>query len=332
MIGTRLALALDEGGLILPANGSCAVVKPTGGADLSLLSTDNTVIVQGFKPDFEIWCARGYRCVPELVDTFDVMVLCLPRSKSEARALIAKGARREGTLIVIDGQKTDGVESILRAVRKRVDVAGLVTKAHGRLFWFIVPDEDLFADWGAGPALTATGFWSAPGVFSADDIDPASALLASSLPEDLGARVVDLGAGWGYLTAHVLKRSDVETVDLVEAEFISIECAKRNVMDARAAFHWADATHWRAPQPMDTVVMNPPFHAGRMAEPELGQAFIRAAARMLASHGTLWMVANRHLPYEDVLNTAFANVFELGSDARFKLLSAKKPKRGASLA
>ena len=56
---------------------------------------------------------------------------------------------------------------------------------------------------------------------------------------------------------------------------------------------------------MDAVVMNPPFHEGRKADPELGQAFIEAAAGMLGAKGKLYMVANRHLPYEETLERLF---------------------------
>jgi 16S rRNA (guanine1207-N2)-methyltransferase len=40
-----------------------------------------------------------------------------------------------------------------------------------------------------------------PGVFSADGPDPASQALAAHLPEKLPTRMVDLGAGWGWLSA-----------------------------------------------------------------------------------------------------------------------------------
>ncbi|NET52538.1 MAG: methyltransferase, partial [Merismopedia sp. SIO2A8] len=53
--------------------------------------------------------------------------------------------------------------------------------------------------------------------FSADGIDPASSILAAALPEDLGRQVADLGAGWGFLSAHVLTRESVGAVHLVEA-------------------------------------------------------------------------------------------------------------------
>ncbi|MDT9081655.1 methyltransferase, partial [Escherichia coli] len=80
--------------------------------------------------------------------------------------------------------------------------------------------------------------------------------------------------------------------------------------DPRARFTWADATQGR-PGPFDAVVMNPPFHNGRAADPALGLAFIRAAAHALTPSGTLWMVANRHLPYEAALREAFREVEEV---------------------
>ena len=76
--------------------------------------------------------------------------------------------------------------------------------------------------------------------------------------------------------------------------------------DSRAHFHWADAVAWTADEPIDTVVMNPPFHTSRSADPALGQGFITSAARNLTRNGNLWMVANRHLPYEATLSEMFA--------------------------
>jgi 16S rRNA (guanine1207-N2)-methyltransferase len=169
-----------------------------------------------------------------------------------------------------------------------------------------------------------------PGVFSADGPDPGSQLLAQALPANLPARVADLGAGWGWLAARVLEREGVREVHLIEAEHSALECARLNVKDSRARFHWADALTFRPEAAFDAIVMNPPFHTGRAGAPRLGAAFIAAAARMLVPQGELWMVSNRHLPYEAVLQGAFREVQELPGSPAFKLHRAQGPRRSGA--
>src|SRR5690606_11932924 len=83
-------------------------------------------------------------------------------------------------------------------------------------------NEALFSEWralGGRRPLEGTGFVTEAGIFSADGIDPGSALLAEKLPAHLRGKVADLGAGWGFLTAAVLKRCQkVGRVDLFEAD------------------------------------------------------------------------------------------------------------------
>jgi len=73
--------------------------------------------------------------------------------------------------------------------------------------------------------------------------------------------------------------------------------------------------------------MNPPFHVSRAAEPDLGAAFIEAAAKVLTGSGHLWLVANRQLPYEAVLERSFRRVETVTSNSGFKVLSAQGPRR-----
>ncbi len=188
--------------------------------------------------------------------------------------------------------------------------------------------DDALADW-LRPDMSRNveGDFTAPGVFSAAGADPASKALAAALPESLKGRFADLGAGWGWLSREILKRDGVKELHLVEADLAALNCAKENVDDPRAVFHWHDATTWKAPGALDGIIMNPPFHTGRKGEPSLGQAFITSAARLLAPHGQVWMVANRHLPYETTLETSFRDVAEIAGTSKFKVLHASRPSR-----
>jgi len=217
MLDARLPLALDGGGLEWPETGDIAVFAPTADLDLDGVPKDRARIIQDYYPAHAAWAARGFNVTVQSDGRYAAALVCLPRAKNEARALIAQACAQSDGVVAIDGQKTDGVDSILKAMKARVSVHGPINKAHGKLFWIAAPAADCFADWAAGPSLTEGGFWTAPGVFSADSVDIASALLADALPAKLGKQVCDLGAGWGYLSAHALTREGVEAVHLVEA-------------------------------------------------------------------------------------------------------------------
>jgi 16S rRNA (guanine1207-N2)-methyltransferase len=323
MRSARLSQALETGAIELPAKGRIAVYLPRIGDDLSALPLDRVVVLTGFKPDRDHFAAR---CAVDPSPPYAAALVCLPRSREAARALIAKAAAEvaPGGWVAVDGQKTDGIDTALKDLRGRVDLSDSLSKAHGKLASFPVGPD--LSDWAARPAV-AGGFQTLPGIFSADGPDPGSVLLAASLPEKLDGKVADLGAGWGFLAAEVLRRPGVKRLDLVEAEADALDCARVNVTDPRAHFHWADATGWRPETLLDVVVTNPPFHSGRTADPGLGVAFIRAARRMLAPNGSLWLVANRHLPYDAVLAECFLEVREAAADTRFRVIHATKPKR-----
>lgn len=301
--------------------------------DLSDLPKDRLTLIQGFAPDHAGLVARGFNVVADaagLDEGFAAAVIFLPRSKSLARAMIADARARTDGPMWIDGGKTDGVDSLLKDLRKRGAVSLPVSKAHGKIFAATSADD--LADWRGVETIPAEGFITRPGVFSEGKVDRGSQLLAAALPLKLPAKVADLGAGWGWLSAQVLAVKGVEEVHLVEADHAALDCARRNINDPRAHFHWADATTFKSDFRFGAIIMNPPFHTTRDADPALGGAFIRAAARLISLSGNLYMVANRHLPYETVLRGQFKEVEEIiaptGPDGAFKLFRAAKPLLG----
>uniref|UniRef100_UPI0035AFD559 methyltransferase n=1 Tax=Paenirhodobacter enshiensis TaxID=1105367 RepID=UPI0035AFD559 len=334
MTHPRLSLVLDAPD-VLPPEGRIALFRPLADTDLSDLPRERLHAIQGFRPDHDALAARGIATSARAEGPYAAAVVFVPRAKAEARALVAEAMASvvPGGPVWIDGLKTDGIDSLLKELRARVPVSDPLAKAHGKIFR-LTADPEALADWAGREQTPAEGFVTLPGTFSADAVDRGSALLAACLPEALPARVADLGAGWGWLSAQILTRPGVERLDLVEAEAAALDCARRNVTDPRARFHWADALRWSSDERYGAVVMNPPFHTGRAADPALGAAFIRAAGGMLSLSGTLWMVANRHLPYDEVLRAAFHEIEELtppgGRDGVFRLIRASKPIVGAA--
>ena len=285
-------------------------------------------IYQTFAPSVTDLQAAGYDVVQSVQSDFDVAVVLLPKAKALSRHLIATAQKcTHSGLVIVDGQKDAGIDPILKDLRKRASLGDAVSKAHGKIAWFS-GDTDL-SDYFDTPKSLADGFKTVAGVFSADAADPASELLLSVLPR-LTGNVADLGAGWGYLTRKLTEMS-TKGVIAVEADHRAIEMARVNVPSSKVKFVWADATAWRADEALDTVVMNPPFHNFGKANPGIGIDFIKTAVRSLKAQGDCYIVANRHLPYEQTLNELFLNVSEVTKDNRFKVLYASKPKRNAGI-
>lgn len=308
---SRLFTALSDG---LTLTGPLHIIRPPMGYDLAGLS--DVTVEATFYPDHQYWQSLGVIGNGALRAA---TLVVLPRSKTLARSLVSAAIAAGGTVIV-DGQKTDGIESIYKDIRKVANIDGVVTKGHGRLFWF---DAGETPDWDI-TVKSPDGYETVAGVFSESKIDAGSEVLVAQL-DDLKGEVADLGAGWGYLSRAILSHDGVTRLDMIEAEKTALECATINVNDARAHAVWADALSYNGSY--DVVVSNPPFHTARAGDPDLGRGFIAAAARILKPRGEFYMVANRHLPYEAELNAKFARVEELGGTGAFKTFRASRPRR-----
>ena len=176
-----------------------------------------------------------------------------------------------------------------------------------------------------GPQRVAGLGWTQAGLFSWDRLDPGTRLLAQTLPQ-LSGRGADLGCGAGVIAETVLASPSVDGLALVDLDRRAIDMARRNICDSRASFHWADVRGSLdlGTGPLDFVVTNPPFHDAGAEDMDLGRAFLRRAHGALQTGGALWLVANRHLPYEALLKTLFSSVTLQAEDAGYKVYEARR--------
>ena len=290
--------------------------------------------VQGFRPSFLRLQREGRKVLPQAEGKgFDAALVLAsrPRGESELRVADALDRVRPGGLIMIGGGKDEGIGPLKKSVASLVDVDGHLPKHHGVAFWLARPDDTAGAvaslrEGNAG-GLVEDRFHAAPGMFSHDRIDPGSRLLAQHLPADIKGAVADFCAGWGYLSSVVAERFPaIASLDLYEADFASLEAARRNLAEAAvpARFFWHDLAAEDVTAKYDVIVMNPPFHTSREADPQLGQGIIRAASKALRRGGRLFLVANRQLPYEKAIAEAFSEQGQLVEDGRFKVLFGRR--------
>ncbi len=181
---------------------------------------------------------------------------------------------------------------------------------------------------GAPRFLDELGLWSQPGIFSWNRLDPGSAALIGQLPP-LEGRGADFGCGAGTLAKTILGGPKVTQITLIDIDRRATDAARRNIDDPRARIAWADIRQpgvlaGICPNALDFIVMNPPFHDGGAEDRALGQGFIAVAASVLRKGGTLWLTANRHLPYEAVLRDHFSRVTLRVEEHGFKVYEARK--------
>ncbi|MCI5078009.1 class I SAM-dependent methyltransferase [Oricola sp.] len=286
---------------------------------------------QGFRPQFLALERAGYAVAPDLEgDGFAGCLVLVGKHKGENRTMIARacGLVKPGGVIAVAGDKTLGIQPLRKWAGDRVAIDGSLAKHHATVFWFASPGSDAFADAVETPALVEGRFETAPGMFSAGKVDPGSALLARHIGERVTGAVADFGSGWGYLSACVLEKGRPQSLALFEAHHPSLEAAERNLAplagDIPLEARWIDLSCEPVERRFDWIVMNPPFHAGRASEPDIGKAFIAAASKALKPGGRLLMVANRKLPYEQALAQGFRRVEEKQVDAGFKVIEAMR--------
>lgn len=299
------------------------------------------VCQQSWKPRASLLQAAGYRAEREINGLFN-LVLVLPDPQREL--MLADLARAHDHLapggVLMAAVHNDAgskrCEQHLREVAP--GPVETLSKHHCRVFWTTKEDSkpwksDLLERWRQGAVMRRIldgRFWSRPGLFNWDRIDEGSALLAQHLPDTIAGNVADFGCGWGFLSDHLLRHChDIDSLDIYDADGDCFECARRNLglvpTKVKAQPHWQDITAGFDRTKFDAVIMNPPFHEGKEADPLIGLKFIAAAAQALRPQGQLWLVANRQLPYENLLAETFAETEKIVETGGFKVLHARNP-------
>lgn len=330
-----LMLALAGGTPGWPAAGRTLFLGARTGVALQAARGRALDAVQPFKPWADALAADGVRVLEAPQGRYGRVLLLAPRQREAARALLAVAFDQlaPGGVVVASAPNNAGGRALQDDLAALAGPVAVVSKYHCRTVWTAAlagpADAALHAAWrelGTPRPVAGGRLLSVPGVFAWDRVDPATALLADALPPDLAGAAADLGAGVGVLSLALLARCPgITTLDLFEADARALGCARANLAGARVpvASHWHDVTAG-LPGRYDVVVTNPPFHLGRADEPALGRAFIAAAAAALRPGGRLWLVANRHLPYESALAAGFARVRTAAEDGGFKVFEAVK--------
>lgn len=341
-----LFLPFSEGRLSWPAEpaGSAMFLRARDGWPMHQRPLPGLVCEQSFKPEADALSQAGCAVnVTGAAKTYDLVLMLPPRQRDEARALMARAIAmtKAGGRVVVCQSNDEGARSSEADLAQLTGDVESMSKNKCRVFWtasLARLNVPLLMQWQSldEPRAIADGrFMSRPGIFAWDRIDVASELLAEHLPPTLAGRAADLGAGFGYLASELLARCPgIEALDAYEAENRALELARVNLKSFEARtpidYRWHDVAAGLS-DTYDVIVTNPPFHAQRGVDrPDIGRRFIAVAADSLRPGGRLWLVANRHLPYETVLSENFDRVHTVVQRHGYKIIEAVRARPSKS--
>lgn len=306
--------------------------------DLKLFNPDEIVLQQYFKPYVEEFEKKGFAAQPELsaqAQDFDAVYLLIPKNQIEAQYYIAYALSclKTGGLFIAAADNNAGGTRLEKTLQDfGLSEFGVCVKHKARVVWSFanVLDHEVIQNAlhkGLEQAVLNGEFLSQPGLFGWDKIDLGSKILLQYLPQDLIGHGADFGCGYGYLSCGLVPQKNITQLSCMDADWRAVQICSKNLSAAKPSFSfqclWQDLSGVNdALARYDFIVMNPPFHEGRLTDTAIGVRFIQNAAHSLKAGGALWMVANVHLPYEQTLQKYFKTCRKIYEGQGFKILHA----------
>jgi 16S rRNA (guanine1207-N2)-methyltransferase len=261
--------------------------------------------------------------------TYDGAVIYMPKAKEQAVMLIANMAAcvKEGGMILLVGENKSGIKSGDKLLQK---VSGRVNKIdsarHCVLYCaqlekncpFNLDDWINYKEIRVKDITCSIAF--SPGVFSSGELDVGTKLLLENIPPRMSGEILDFACGAGVIGCFVAKQCEKINLTLCDVSALAILCTElslaKNKIDAKviASDGLSDIKGT-----FDYILTNPPFHSGIKTDYAITQTFIQQVKQRMHSKSSLILVANRFLPYPDLLKAALGRVKTIAQTTKFNL-------------
>ena len=164
-------------------------------------------------------------------------------------------------------------------------------------------------------------------LFCREGLDIGTRAFLPHLPHSLGAlRVADLGCGNGVLGIAFALANPEAQLTLVDESYMAVQSAAENwklaLGERLVSIRADDGLAGQAPDSLDLVLCNPPFHQQQVVGDFLAWRMFTQAKAALVRGGELWIVGNRHLGYHSKLKKLFRGVEQVAATPKFVVLKA----------
>ena len=277
-------------------------------------------------------------------ELFASVIIDLPKSRRLTQRWLVQAweATQPGGVLYLAGANDHGIQSALKDAQALWGQPAILGYKKGcRIARFRKsPSPGNRPDWSIQPGI-APGTWynldifikdyhldlvSLPGIFSYDRLDMGTQVLLESIELQRGARILDLGCGFGLIGIFT-GLAGALSVDLVDSNLLSVAAAQENVQrcllinatvlasDALASVH--DCCY-------DIILSNPPFHSGQVVDYQMAEAFIQQSFQSLVPGGQFIIVANQFIRYEIFMKPFFTAVKLLRHSAGYQVWVGEK--------
>lgn len=262
-------------------------------------------------------------------EKYDTVIVYFPKAKPLAPYLFNLAASHlvpNGQLLVV-GENKGGIKSLVKLLPEYFATGMKLDNArHCLLFGSnlegCAPAMKL-SDWVSQYQLTTPqgeiSICNLVGVFSEKRLDLGTELLLSHLPT-LSGRVLDFGCGAGVITAALLKAQPSLSLECVDINAMALaSCELTLAANGMTAKVYPSDGLTQTTGKFNGIISNPPFHDGLASTTSIAQNFVTDSAKQLQHNGIWQIVANRHLPYSDIIAAEFGQLKVVADNNKYKL-------------
>ena len=254
------------------------------------------------------------------------VILLWPKAKAAGQALVSMLGHVTDSCYIVAANDAGG-KSIGNAVKPFAESSTKIDSARHCSLWNVqLSKTDQAPNWLRYASSFKAGdlsFMTLPGVFGHGKLDRGTALLLEHVPAPAHGKLLDLGCGSGVIGLTMEARCNALDVTLTDVDAMALRSTELN--SARLALETSIAASdglKSVEGRFDYIFSNPPFHQGKRTDYEFAARLFQDAKRHLNRGGQLWIVANRHLAYEEWATEAFQNAEVMVQAEGFKLICA----------